>query len=1271
MSAEPTVFRHLATQDDLGQAVLDQKRAAKRKQLAIQRERDRAFQDFLSHVKTYTQSMAAHTVPYVFISYAWEADRAANAALQTWLKTLATHLRALGLNVFLDTESMTGNFTQKMQTEVEQANWVLSICTPTLKRKITHQPQGNVAQELCHAIRKHTEAQRVSPNQASPWLPLLYTGSVEESVPAQIIQTLGEGAVLNLSQASLNVQEAPYRTLIVQLIPTLFSLSADDLTYAALCDLLKIEEAQLTHRQVQLEREGQAMPVPLGENERHQKRIAAFDGFLQTVNHWREKTQHYAQSALTRTPQLLIIAPPSSQAYEATPQKVAEGLRDHLQSVGIQVLDINEQTEKSRQQLAQQIAESDYVLLLCHPDFKQQALSRPNSMAAFTLNCLDKKDQENPEACLPILYQGTFRTAVPDVLSHSMARNTDGHPLRVGTQPYEALLKSLSDPIGLIPTLCGFRAGHRLYEALLKRLQIEGEHLDQGIDLRAMHAAQATEPPKRAAAEKEEKGHGLDEAGQMNVSIAIPYQALTLGELLGTGGFGNVHRGTWNRATVAIKQLNGVFTPRAIEELKQETAMMANLRSPYIVQLYGVCLEKGRYAMVMELMSRGSLYELLHNQQPLAWSTRYKIAMDITNGVYFLHQKRIIHRDLKSLNVLLDENLKAKISDFGLSTIKKESRSTTKVDKSVGTLAWMALELFKPRPQYSTASDIYALGMVFWELAAREIPWKDVADPILLPGFLRDGEQEEIPEDCPQWLADIIKSCWHQDPKARPTIEEIAHQLEAATAQEAQEMPEEDAEDMPYAAGVGNAALVQRMEQEKQAAIRQAEQSEKSHAVLKAQADQQVIQAAQALKERREIEAELAKARAEIAQAKREKAESEAALKAHQKKQEAEAQQAAEQAKKSQAAEAQRANEAADKAKAEQQKKAEEVAAKKAQAEQAEKQAKQKPSLASAAAGAGLMPAPRQAAEEKEAAPSANPRDISEITELLKWGKHPEIQAKLAKDPQLAASKELFLLFIAAGEQDQAETMLKANPSLAQARGTVTDLSGRTFEDITGFQYAVWALDWHMWKMIYNMESPERGYLSAEQAARQMAEIDGAPWAKKHGAHFSFDPLINALDTCVKHYRASRWDEGNAAWVQQVGGAQLWLPAHAINEYCRLDRSFDPTPNFLEVNLPRSMKLHGNQGFWFTAEYDGGKLGVKFGVHRSSSCGAVARRECGSAGQLVDVCGVAYWEYLPLGTVDIIDHRSACALVKARRQQLDVLVSNLKKYELPMGGVRR
>jgi hypothetical protein len=186
---------------------------------------------------------------------------------------------------------------------------------------------------------------------------------------------------------------------------------------------------------------------------------------------------------------------------------------------------------------------------------------------------------------------------------------------------------------------------------------------------------------------------------------------------------------------------------------------------------------------------------------------------------------------------------------------------------------------------------------------------------------------------------------------------------------------------------------------------------------------------------------------------------------------------------------------------------------------------------------------------------AANPRNIATITDLLKQGscdealtelrklnraKHKpwqvtaiaaseQLATLLAQNPILADSVELFLLYVSAGCQAQAEAMLKTNPSLAEAKGTVTDLSGRTFEDITGFQYAVWALDLHMGRMIYNMENPEQGYLSAEQAAKQMAEFDSAKWTKKHGLNFSFDPLINSLNTCVKHYESKRWTEGVAS----------------------------------------------------------------------------------------------------------------------------------------------
>ena len=103
--------------------------------------------------------------------------------------------------------------------------------------------------------------------------------------------------------------------------------------------------------------------------------------------------------------------------------------------------------------------------------------------------------------------------------------------------------------------------------------------------------------------------------------------------------------------------------------------------------------------------------------------------MDIGAGLQYLHDKAIVHRDLKSLNVLLDGNLRAQLTDFGLAQVKIETKTkTAQPEKSVGTRPWMAPELFGLRPKYSFESDIYAYGMTLWEIAARKIPYAGVED---------------------------------------------------------------------------------------------------------------------------------------------------------------------------------------------------------------------------------------------------------------------------------------------------------------------------------------------------------------------------------------------------------------------------------------------------------------------------------------------------------------------------------------------------------------
>ncbi|MBS0351063.1 MAG: protein kinase, partial [Proteobacteria bacterium] len=242
----------------------------------------------------------------------------------------------------------------------------------------------------------------------------------------------------------------------------------------------------------------------------------------------------------------------------------------------------------------------------------------------------------------------------------------------------------------------------------------------------------------------------LDSRGSIQINIAVPASALTEVKLLGEGAYGSVYEGLWNDQAVAIKRLKAQhLTPKAVEELRQEAQIMFQLgvESKYIVPLKKICLEAPHYSLVMELMPKGSLYQLLHNGQDLPWAIRFQIAMDTAWGLKDLHAYSILHRDLKSLNILLDDRLRAKLADFGLAKVKQETSSQSTI--AIGTVLWMAPELFKRKAEVTAAADIWSLGMVLWELVTREIPFKDAQNQLQAMGWIKDGEKEEIPGDCP------------------------------------------------------------------------------------------------------------------------------------------------------------------------------------------------------------------------------------------------------------------------------------------------------------------------------------------------------------------------------------------------------------------------------------------------------------------------------------------------------------------------------------------
>ncbi len=285
-----------------------------------------------------------------------------------------------------------------------------------------------------------------------------------------------------------------------------------------------------------------------------------------------------------------------------------------------------------------------------------------------------------------------------------------------------------------------------------------------------------------------------------NTDFIINYSNIVLGEKIGSGGFGDVFKAKWLGQDVAVKKLHMKnMSDESEQEFKQESSIWQKLSHPNIVQLFGICIPSSLhstvtsppdpYCMIMRYKPSGSLYNLLKNKSLLTWPARKQLAIDIGSALLYLHNKNILHRDLKSLNVLVseqDRKLRASLTDFGLSIVKRETSSTTtKISKqqSSGTLLWMAPELLRGR-RNSTQSDVYAYGMILWELATRKLPFYE-ADPKAIFQLIKNGDTPEIPSGTPSNFASVIKKCWDLNQNKRPAIKTILELLQGQKPTEA------------------------------------------------------------------------------------------------------------------------------------------------------------------------------------------------------------------------------------------------------------------------------------------------------------------------------------------------------------------------------------------------------------------------------------------------------------------------------------------------------
>jgi len=262
--------------------------------------------------------------------------------------------------------------------------------------------------------------------------------------------------------------------------------------------------------------------------------------------------------------------------------------------------------------------------------------------------------------------------------------------------------------------------------------------------------------------------------------LLIQYNRVKFIERIGMGHFGEVYRGVWAHKDVAIKKLfNRDLTGSLEKAFAEEANVMLRTRHPNVIILYGIIVDT-EYCLVLEYMAKGSLYGLLHSEQPLSWELLYIFVEDIAKGMVYLHGTvNILHRDLNSNNIFGDDHNHAKLADFGLAKIKQSSSRAYDAGRA-GTTEWIAPELFSAdKPRYTKACDVYSFGMVLWELMTRQRPYNGIPNRMLVPIQVMQGKREEIPSQAPQILQETTADCWAQEPGKRPTMEIALNQLQA------------------------------------------------------------------------------------------------------------------------------------------------------------------------------------------------------------------------------------------------------------------------------------------------------------------------------------------------------------------------------------------------------------------------------------------------------------------------------------------------------------
>ncbi|XP_077547076.1 protein tyrosine kinase 2 Fak isoform X3 [Haemaphysalis longicornis] len=297
--------------------------------------------------------------------------------------------------------------------------------------------------------------------------------------------------------------------------------------------------------------------------------------------------------------------------------------------------------------------------------------------------------------------------------------------------------------------------------------------------------------PKKPGA-SEDYAEIVDEEGDYSTPATKDYELsrshITLGDIIGEGQFGDVHKGTYTSKAdnqvipVAIKTCKVETEDSMGEKFLEEAYIMQQFDHPHIIRLIGICSGSPIW-IVMELAKHGEMRAYLQsNKHRLDLATLIQYAYQLSTALSYLESKKYVHRDIAARNVLVSSHDCVKLGDFGLSRWV-EDHSYYKASRGKLPIKWMAPESINFR-RFTAASDVWMFGVCMWEILMLGVkPFQGVKNNDVI-GRIEDGERLPLPPDCPPRLYSLMSQCWAYEPSKRPGFRDVKQVLSEILAEE-------------------------------------------------------------------------------------------------------------------------------------------------------------------------------------------------------------------------------------------------------------------------------------------------------------------------------------------------------------------------------------------------------------------------------------------------------------------------------------------------------